>query len=129
VDFLLENPPCKEAQPPDILLKTALRAEKSTKIRVFSPRSGVSAACLKGRIHFSGFFMLQILASFQVRQAARSNFFRHLLYLVQTKPSHSRRSPEIEQAQHKEDAAPQGLGIFGKIAPRGSESPSADWFD
>ena len=56
MDFLLENPPCKEAQPPDILLKSALRAEKRTKIRVFSPRSGISAACLKGRVHFSGNF-------------------------------------------------------------------------
>jgi len=52
VKFLLENPPCKESQPPDILLKSALRAEKRPKIRVFSPRSGVPAACLKGRIHF-----------------------------------------------------------------------------
>jgi len=31
VEFLLENPPCKESQPPDILLKSALRAEKGPK--------------------------------------------------------------------------------------------------
>jgi hypothetical protein len=29
VELLLENPPCKEGQPPDILLKSALRAEKT----------------------------------------------------------------------------------------------------
>jgi len=52
VEFLIENPPCKDGQPPDILLKPALRAEKRPKIRVFSPRSGVAAACLNGRIHF-----------------------------------------------------------------------------
>ncbi len=52
VEFLLENPPCKEGPPPDILLKSALRAEKRPKIRVFSPPSGVPAACLKARVHF-----------------------------------------------------------------------------
>jgi hypothetical protein len=52
VEFLLENPPCKEGQAPDILLKSALRAEKRPKIRVFSSGSGVPAACLKGRVHF-----------------------------------------------------------------------------
>ena len=70
VEFLLENLPCNEGQPPDILAKIALRAEKRPKVPVFSPRSGVSAACLKGRFIFRGFFMLQIPASFQVRQAA-----------------------------------------------------------
>jgi hypothetical protein len=39
VQFLVENPPYKEGQPPDILLKSALGAEKRPKIRVFSPRS------------------------------------------------------------------------------------------
>ena len=34
VKFLLENPQCKEGRPPDILLKSALRAEKRPKIRV-----------------------------------------------------------------------------------------------
>jgi hypothetical protein len=29
VELLLENPSCKEGQPPDILLKSALRAEKT----------------------------------------------------------------------------------------------------
>ena len=52
VQLLLENPSCKEGQPPDILLKSALRAENRPRTRVFSPRSGVSAACLKGRVHF-----------------------------------------------------------------------------
>jgi hypothetical protein len=35
VEFLLENPSCKECQPPDILLEFALRAEKGPKIRAF----------------------------------------------------------------------------------------------
>src|SRR4029450_10053416 len=52
VDFLLENPRCNEGQPPDILLKSAVSAEKRPKIGVFSPRSEVQAACLKGRVHF-----------------------------------------------------------------------------
>jgi hypothetical protein len=30
VEFLLENPPCKQGQPPDILLKSALSAEKGS---------------------------------------------------------------------------------------------------
>jgi len=51
----LENPSCKEGQPSDILLKSALRAENRPRIRIFSPRSGVSAACLKGRVHFEDF--------------------------------------------------------------------------
>ena len=32
VKFLSENPMCKESQPPDILLESALRAEKRSKI-------------------------------------------------------------------------------------------------
>jgi len=32
VEFLIENPPCKEGQPPDILLEPALRAEKRPRL-------------------------------------------------------------------------------------------------
>jgi hypothetical protein len=52
VESLLENPPCKEVRPPDIQVKSALRAAKKPKIRVLSPRSGDPAAIRKGQARF-----------------------------------------------------------------------------
>jgi len=73
VEFLIENPPCKEGQPPDILLKPALRAEKRPKIRVFfSAKRSSSSQSERAGSFFRRFVMLQTSASFEVRQAASS---------------------------------------------------------
>jgi len=53
VEFLLENPPCKEGQPPDILLKSALHAEKRRKIRVFSAKRSTSSLSERAVSFFS----------------------------------------------------------------------------
>jgi hypothetical protein len=72
VEFLLENPPCKEGQPPDILLKSALRAKKKTQNPCFfSAKRSSSSLSEKAGSFFSTILILQISASFEVRQAAR----------------------------------------------------------
>ena len=68
MEFLLENPPCKEIQPPDIPLKSALRAAKKPKIRVLSPRSEVPAACRKGQARF-----FEDFSCFKIRLHSKSD--------------------------------------------------------
>jgi hypothetical protein len=53
VAFLLENPPYKKGPTTRHPAKIGTSCRKKTKIRVFSPRSGVPAACLKGGFIFS----------------------------------------------------------------------------
>ena len=94
VEFLLENPPCREGQPPDILLKSALRAEKRPKIRVFSPRSGVPAACLKGR----GFIFSDDFSCFKLRLHSKSD--RLLGHYERLKPVSGRGNSRMNAVAH-----------------------------
>jgi hypothetical protein len=68
VEFLLEYPPCRECQPPDTLLKSALRAAKDPKFAFMASRSGVPASCLKALILFLDDFLW-----FKLRRHSKSD--------------------------------------------------------